>query len=320
MTKVKQRSQEHFIKLNPISKECKRPKWSVIIPTYNCADYLRETLQSVLQENVSESDMEILVVDDFSTEDHPEEVVKTFGAGRITFIRQLANVGKIRNYETGLQAATGEWIHLLHGDDKIRPGFYSEMDQLLASNPQAKAGFCRSVYINGKGDWMGMTGMIKEENGIVENILDQLYVKQQIQTPSMVVKREVYESIGTFDRRLNAMEDWEMWIRIAKHYPIAASKAVLAMYRSHDSNATTETFINGSALEIHRKVYDIVDSYLDSALTARLKAKRNQEQSDFLMRSLLHLGSSIPKEIRTRMKKRIWMLNPTLKTLLRIYL
>jgi glycosyltransferase involved in cell wall biosynthesis len=262
--------------------------------------------------------MEIIVVDDYSTKDNPEEVVNLFGMDRVSFIRQPKNVGKIRNYETGLKVSKGELVHLLHGDDKIRPGFYNEMQNLFDLNQEAKAGFCRSIYINDKGQWTGITGMIQEENGIVQDILDKLYVKQHIQTPSMVVKREVYESIGTFDRRLNAMEDWEMWIRVANRFPVATSNKVLAEYRSHEHNATSETFVNGTALKIHETLYGIVDAYVDKTILEKLKAKRNKNQSEFLLMSLNQLGSSIPSAIRKKMKKRIFELNPTLKTLIRI--
>ena len=118
---------QHYLKINQITDEVKRPLWSVLIPTHNCAHYLRETLQSVLAQDPGEAIMEIIVVDDHSTKDDPEAVVKEFGQGRVQFIRQEKNIGKVKNYETGLTASRGRYIHQLHGDDLVYDGFYSEM-------------------------------------------------------------------------------------------------------------------------------------------------------------------------------------------------
>lgn len=305
--------------INPVTTR-DRPFWSVVIPTHNCAHFLKDTLYSVLEQDQGEHAMEIIVVDDCSTKDNPEEVVNEFGKGRVRFISQSKNVGKVKNYETGLEVTTGKVIHVLHGDDRVRPGFYRTMQSVLIDNPTAKAAFCRSLYIDEKNRWTGLTGIISDQEGVVENMLEQLYVKQQIQTPSMVVRREVYEQIGAFDRRLNAMEDWEMWIRIANNYPIAASNRVLAEYRSHHNNATAQTFNDGSALGIHEKVYEIVDSYVKETVKSKFKRQRNKSQADFLFNSLLQNSNHLSMTIKTRIKKRIVKLDPSLRVLIRTLL
>ncbi|MCR9053992.1 MAG: glycosyltransferase family 2 protein [Phaeodactylibacter xiamenensis] len=288
----------HFIVLDPVPLETKRPLWSIVIPTYNCAHYLKETLASVLAQDLGPEHMEIIVVDDHSTQDDPEAVVQHYGEGRVKFIRQEKNVGKVRNYETGLKASKGNYIHQLHGDDMVRPGFYTTMAQLLKDHPDAGAAFCRSLYIDDQGRWTGMTGMLQAEEGIVPDMLAKLYTEQYIQTPSMVVKRDVYETIGTFDRRLNCMEDWEMWIRIANNYPIASSNQVLALYRSHESNATQQTFQDGSALQTHQLVFNIVDEYTYAEITNKLKHQRAKKQAEFWLeyyRSSRHVMSRADK-------------------------
>ena len=311
---------KHCLFLESIPESVSRPLWSVIIPTHNCAQYLRQTLASVLIQDPGEDIMEIIVVDDYSTKDNPERVVKDLGRGRVQFVQQQENVGKVRNYETGLKLSQGEVIHLLHGDDKIRPGFYQEMGSMLRSYPLASAAFCRSIYMDSLGRWTGMTGMIQEKEGIVENMLELLYVNQQIQTPSIVVRREVYESIGTFDRRLNAMEDWEMWTRIANNYPIAMSNQVLAEYRTHSENATMQTFQDGSALKIHQAVFDIVDGYVPESIKAKLNSLRNRHQAKFLFQSLLQCKSELPSGVINKMKRRIFSLDPGFRTLIRLFL
>lgn len=290
----------HYININPVEEQIQRPLWTVLIPTYNCAQYLKETLGSVLAQDPGPEEMEIIVVDDHSTKDDPEAVVKDYGQGRVQFIRQKENVGKVRNYETGLKASKGHYIHQLHGDDMVCPGFYTTMAQLLKDHPSAGAAFCRTIYIDRQNRWTGMTGMVQEEEGIVPDILAKLYTEQYIQTPSMVVKRTVYETIGAFDRRLNCMEDWEMWIRIANNYPIATSHQVLALYRVHNNNATQETFNNGLALTTHQELLIIIDEYVQPHIKAQYADKRNQKQAEFWLLSYRSIKTHLSWKQRRR--------------------
>jgi glycosyltransferase involved in cell wall biosynthesis len=275
----------HNLILPIVKSGIQRPLWTVVIPTYNCANYLKETLASVLAQDPDEAIMEIIVVDDHSTKDDPEAVAKEYGKGRVKFIRQEKNVGKVKNYEAGLRASRGRYIHQLHGDDLVYDGFYKEIEVLFNANPRAGAAFCRTNYIDYGGRITGVTGMIQDNEGIVPDMLEKLYTQQYIQTPSMVVKREVYESIGCFDRRLNCMEDWEMWIRVANNYPIATSNKVLAAYRSHQDNATQLTFKDGTAIKTHQLIYDIVDGYIEPVIKQKFSNIRNQRQAAFWLLS-----------------------------------
>lgn len=296
-----------------------RPLWSVVIPTYNCAEFLKETLKSVLAQDPGETLMEIIVVDDHSTKDDPEAVAKEYGQGRVQFIRQEKNVGKVKNYETGLTASKGIYIHQLHGDDLVYDGFYSEMETLFNESPTAGAGFCRTNYIDYGSRITGVTGMIQAKEGIVPDMLEKLYTQQYIQTPSMVVKRAVYESIACFDRRLDCMEDWEMWTRIANNYPIATSNKVLAAYRSHQDNATNSTFNNGTALQTHQLICDIVDGYIDPDVKKNFSKIRNQKQAAFWLLSYKNSKDGLSLKQKWYFVIKILKLNFSLKNSYRIF-
>ena len=276
---------KNHAEIAPVVSENPRPMWSVLVPAFNCAAYLRETLDSVLCQDPGPDEMEIIVIDDHSTKDDPEQVVRECGGDRVRFIRQPENVGKVRNYETGLWQSRGRLIHQLHGDDRVRPGFYQTMRRLMDDNPEAGAGFCRSIYIDAEGKWLRITGPEQYDDGIVPHFIDRIAIGQRLQTPSMVVRRQVYEELGGFDRRLNCMEDWEMWTRIAAFYPVAFCNQVLAAYRVHDGNATALTLQNGSALVTQLKVLRIVDSYLDQSVLNRIKKLRARKQAEFLLLS-----------------------------------
>lgn len=270
-------------RIEAISDGLPRPMWSVIIPVFNCATYLEEALASVLAEGRAPADMEILVIDDHSTEDDPEEVVRRLAGGRASFIRQPENVGKIRNYETGLAASRGYFIHQLHGDDRIRPGFYDEMEDAFRRFPEAGAFFCEAHYIDATGELIGRTGRLQQQTGIVADFLAQIVVAQRIQTPSIVVRRTAYETLGGFDRRLDVFEDWEMWIRIATRFQIGFLAETLADYRVAPGSSTSTSMIRGTRVAALRRMLEIVDGFLPPEVLQRCRADRDRELAQYLI-------------------------------------
>src|SRR3954465_5734907 len=97
--------------IDPLPFEVTRPKWSVMIPTYNCIHYIKETIESVLSQDRGPAEMQIEGIDDFSTDGDMEALVREVGKGRVTYFRQKENRGSLRNFETCLQRAKGHWIH-----------------------------------------------------------------------------------------------------------------------------------------------------------------------------------------------------------------
>jgi glycosyltransferase involved in cell wall biosynthesis len=248
-----------------------------MIPTYNCAHYLKETLESVLAQDLGEEQMEIWVVDDHSTKDNPEEVVTSIGKGRVGFFRQPKNVGHTRNFATCLNLAKGHLVHQLHGDDKVKVGFYRKMQSLFEANPQLGAAFCRHSFIDSNNNLLCYSHPEQETGGILANWLRRMAEVQIIQTPSMVVKRSVYEQVGGFDQRLKYCEDWEMWVRIAARFPIGYEPEILAEYREHNSSNTSRTRSKAeTAVDLLRAI-DIMNEYLDKAerQAIRKKAREN---------------------------------------------
>lgn len=258
--------------ITPIPDGTPRPLWSVMIPTYNCAKYLRETLASVLAQDPGSEIMQIEVVDDHSTQDDPAAVVGELGRGRVTFYQQTENVGYIRNFETCLQRSHGKLIHLLHGDDYVREGFYRKLQQAFEQNPEIGAAFCRSLYIDEQGHWQSISPLERSESGILSNWVEQIAVGQRLTTPSMVVRHDIYEKLGGFDRRIScAGEDWEMWVRIAAQYPVWFEVEPLAAYRVKRSGSLTGNSAGtGELVRDMRKATEIIESYLPTYLPKTL--------------------------------------------------
>jgi hypothetical protein len=217
-----------------------------MIPTYNCAHYLRETLTSVLVQDPGPEVMQVEVVDDASTRDDPEAVVAEVGRGRVGFFRQPKNVGHVWNFNTCLRRARGELVHLLHGDDRVEAGFFTALGNALLSRPEIGAAFCRVVVIDDTGRRLFLKPLMQSESGLLHHSLRRIAVDQPIQPPSMVVRRSVYEKLGGFDDRFERCgEDLEMWIRIAARYPIWYEIEPLALYRALDSSLSGQAVRTG---------------------------------------------------------------------------
>lgn len=234
-----------------------------MIPTYNCADYLRETLCSVLNQDPGPEIMQIEVVDDCSTKDDPQSVVQEVGQGRVAFYRQAQNVGHVCNFNTALSRARGYLVHLLHGDDCVRPGFYDTMVRPFNRCPQLGAAFCRDIRIDEDSNWRWISRPLQRQSGLIENWLELIGTGQRLQTPSIVVRREVYEHLGGFDKRIRTYgEDWEMWVRIAAHYPVWYELKPLALYRIHTSSLSGRAQESGQHGEDLRLVIELNRAHL----------------------------------------------------------
>ncbi|ULQ52430.1 glycosyltransferase family 2 protein [Flavihumibacter fluvii] len=253
-----------------------RPLWSVMIPSYNCLEFLRDAIESVLVQDLGPEKMQIEVIDDASTEGDVEALVKEVGKGRVSFFRQETNVGSLRNFETCLNRSRGYYIHLLHGDDMVKPGFYMEIGRLFAEFPTIGAAFCKNSFMNKYGNELTISGSVLEHPGIIPNWLEQISLINLCQPPAVVVKRSVYEHLGSFFAG-HYGEDWEMWCRIAANYEVAYTPKCLAMYRSHPENITTRSHMSGQSIRDIETFINIIQGYLPAEKRRKIKhgAKRN---------------------------------------------
>lgn len=217
-----------------------------MIPVYNPPpDYLAETLRSILRQDPGEAEMQIEVWDDCSPDGAPVELVKKIAGDRVKVHRVEKNLGLAGIWNHCISRARGKWIHLLHQDDVVLPGFY-ERFRVAAESPAAPGLiYCRHNFIDELGREMWQSEVDTEKSGLLRAALPHLARAQMIQTPSVVVRRSVYEALGGFRSDLCFSLDWEMWCRIAKNFPVWFEPELLASYRIHSSATTSRMRISG---------------------------------------------------------------------------
>jgi glycosyltransferase involved in cell wall biosynthesis len=210
-----------------------------MIPTYNRATYLERTLASVLSQDPGPEEMQIEVVDDASTVDDPESIVRRVGGGRVNFFRQPRNLGAAANVNNCIERSRGEWVQIIGSDDIVYPGFYARLKAALEVRDDVGAAFCRCVVMDENDRWVYVSELERDSPGILPDFIDKIGISQRISDPSIVVRRRVYENLGGFQADFPFTADWEMWVRIAAHYPIWYEPEILAAWREHCGSMTT---------------------------------------------------------------------------------
>jgi glycosyltransferase involved in cell wall biosynthesis len=236
-----------------------RPFWSVMIPTYNPrADYLEETLKSILQQDPGPDRMQIGVIDDGSKNETGSEVTRRLGAGRVTFHRESENRGLANAWNRCIERARGHWVHILHQDDIVLPGFYERLYDGIVCNPHVGMAFSRFAIIDATGHWSGLGPLERPAPGVLDGWLARVGTGLRLECPAAVVKRETYEQLGGFNTELTSVLDIEMWVRIAAHAPVYYDPQILAGYRWHGQNESA--IQQRSAISMH-EIAGVIDSW-----------------------------------------------------------
>ncbi len=200
---------------------------SAIIPTYNYGRFLRDAIDSALAQTYPA--IEIIVVDDGSTDDTPQ-ILDSYGE-RIRVIRQNnQGVGAARN--AGIAAARGEYLAFLDSDDIWKPEKLERDIARFEADPGLGMVHCGAETFDntGKTLFVSLTGM---EGWVAPDLLR--LEREVISAPGSgtVVPKRVAEEVGGYDPRLQPSEDWDFCYRVATRYRLGFVPEILVRYRLH---------------------------------------------------------------------------------------
>jgi glycosyltransferase involved in cell wall biosynthesis len=262
------------------------PLVSVIIPCYNHARYLTDSIQSVLSQTYS--NYEIVVVDDGS-EDHPELVAAQYP--QVSFQRQ-ENQGPSKARNNGWQRSNGSFLVFLDADDRLLPHALEAGLRCFAEYPE-----CAFVFGNGR--------VIDSEGNQVELLVpalrganyEELLEGNSVTCPAQVMyRRAALESVGGFasfvnNRFIANASDYDISLRLANLYPIRPYDELIAEWRQHTSN------ISSNSLKMLQSCVTILN-----AQRPALKGKPEQEEAlrKGLKRIRIHYGERLIEELRSQ--------------------
>jgi len=233
--------------MKEIDTNTKQPLVSVIMPTYNHARFIGEAIDSVL--NQTYKNLELIIIDNYS-KDNTEKIVASYKDDRIKYLKFRNNgvIAASRNY--GIKNSHGEYIAFLDSDDmwnkkkleKQLPHFQSSKIVGVASDAIL---ITNTPYYRKKNYGRSKLGYIDYQ---YMNILDS----NPIMTSSCVVKREILKNVGFFDenRDFCFIEDWELWLRMARFGKFRVLEQKLLFYRVFYHEGRDK-------VEVSRKIFKI---------------------------------------------------------------
>jgi len=286
---------------------------SIMIPVYEIEreDWLRAALDAVLAQDRGPNWAEIVVVDDASKSQTAKHVVESYGS-RVRYTRNLANLGLVGNHNRCLSEAKGEFVHILHQDDCIKPGFYDALLTPMLRDRSIAAAFCQTGYISDASSTEGSEPAI-QSRGILEDWHIKLSI-YRIQFPTMIVRRAAYSAVGGFSPSLKFAFDWDMWNRIAASGRVWYDPSPMAQYRVHAASATSSfsmTVRVADAMQVVAHMLKLIPEHQRRAtaelamhkfilrywtlITQEPHHQHTQDRSDLI--SLLTSGWTTPEEL-----------------------
>lgn len=237
---------------------------SVLVPTFNRANYITECLDSLLAQTMPA--LEIIVVDDGS-EDETAEVLKRYGE-RIRYIRK-ENGGKPTAVNLGLTLAQGELIWVFDDDDVALPHAIASRVAALLAAPDA--GFVYSPHYDGSD---GPDGKIERGrlHQLPAHTADRFFLELMkgcfFHLATALVRADAYRAIGGFDAELLSSEDYDMQLRLARAYPVAYCPEPSFIFRQHTGlrGAKTIRYDGGQRVKVFRKFDQRVGQKLRASL------------------------------------------------------
>lgn len=236
------------------------PNISIIIPAYNVAPFIAETIESALAQ--TRRDFEIVVVNDGST-DETEEKIAPY-RDRVVY-RKQNNSGVMRARNAGIEAAQGRYIAFLDGDDLWEPRFLEVLAGMLDADPQLGTAYPNAIFF-GSPKFSGR--LHQDVFPVAEPVtFDRVMRRECYVFGSLICRRSVIDEVGGFDESLQGQgaEDFEMWLRMLRRgTKLAFSRESLVRYRwRHNSLSNTGVGLLRCVVSVYEKLlakYDLNES------------------------------------------------------------
>lgn len=210
------------------------PLISVIIPTFNRSYCLAETLDSVLRQSFT--NYELIVVDDGSTDATPQLLGQYADPGHLTYLKTL-HAGPSAARNAGIEVSRGDYIAFLDSDDLWDPRKLERQIEFFLKKPDARICQTEEIWIRNGVRVNPMKKHKKYSGWIFRQCLPLCIV-----SPSAVmVHRSIFNHIGLFDETMPACEDYDLWLRIAPHYPIYLIDKPLVIKRGGHNDQQSRT-------------------------------------------------------------------------------
>ena len=236
------------------------PLVSIIVITYNSSQYVIETLESAKQQTYQ--NIELIISDDCSTDNNVEICRNWLAENKNRFVRTelitvKKNTGIAPNCNRGLDAAKGQWVKLIAGDDSLTVNCIEDFVKFVLANNDCSIVFGNILFqINGnlKPDQTNNFFYLTTEEQLIK-----VYTGSGIRSPASFIQRSLLISIGGFDINYPFIEDVPLWIKIAnrKEHFYHIDK-VVAHYRLHEKSISRQNQNNNINLKYYKNLRELI--------------------------------------------------------------
>ncbi|HTO04960.1 MAG TPA: glycosyltransferase [Opitutus sp.] len=251
------------------------PRTSVIMPCFNHGRFVSDSARSVLDQ--TDEDLELIVVDDCSSDDSWEVIQRIARADRrVKPIRHEHNLGASRSRNDGLRTADGEFVAFCDADDAWERTKLEIQLLLLRKHPDYAVTYCDTAIIDGNGSFSGARfsdryPLPKHASG---SLFNELLPQNFINITSVLARRDSLPSLDWFDEQIQWVEDWWCWIRLSRDHRFLYSPLPLARYRVH-SDSTNVVQKRGAGKNRTKVFCRILRHYPDLTPSTRAEILRN---------------------------------------------
>lgn len=236
------------------------PRVSIIIPTYNYQQFVEQAIISVIKQTYR--DFEIIVIDDGSTDQTRARLQPYVDRGEILYYFQN-NMGLPGARNTGIKQSHGTLIAFLDADDLWTPDKLSLQVALFDQHPEVGFVFGNTrKFFDSSATRATAFEDIPPANGWVAS---QLLERSFLPMPTVMIRREAFDTVGVFNENLDSCEDLDMWLRLSVAYPCAYTDRVVAWYRLHSLSMSSNVYkIAERRLQVLTKFIDGHRPYIEA--------------------------------------------------------
>ncbi|MEM8994870.1 MAG: glycosyltransferase family A protein, partial [Acidobacteriota bacterium] len=213
---------------------------AVIIPVHNGASMLAETVESAFAQSFG--DIEVLVVDDASTDQTPEllKSLEERYAPRLRWWRCPQNVGPSAARNVAFEKTRAPLVAPLDGDDLWHVDKLRLQVEALERRPGAAVAYSSVAHVDGEGRHLYDTSRADHDGDVFLRLLLGNFLECG---SNPLVRADAWRAVGGYDDTLRTAEDWDFYLKLANHGPFVAVPETLTYYRKHPGSATTRSLV-----------------------------------------------------------------------------
>lgn len=247
------------------------PRISGIIPNYNYGRYVTRAVDSLLSQELPPGQLEVIVVDDASTDDSWANLERYRDDPRVVLVRHPANAGIAASWNDGIRLSRGRYILALDSDDfAIEADALPQQAALLDGHPEAGLVFVDHIIVDEDDAPLGYKRARVPSRMMPHEAFRRLMIENFITHSGVLLRRECIEQVGGYDPDFVFNQDLELWLRVATRWELLHVSRPLFAYRFHKKSMFFRTVDRDFALDAFRQVLDRAATYSPLPNTAAI--------------------------------------------------